>query len=208
MKPSWMFSQAAALLSVCLLALAAAAPLDAAEPVNVKDGKALLTPDNTRLQFVCAHLGDKPDPRTGTFAKFTGAVEADAAAKTVKALSLEIDANSLATEFGKLTAHLKGPDFFDARQYPKASFVGKKFAPSAAAGEVKVTGDLTLHGVTKEISVPVKTAFTGSGLTLTSEFAIDRSEFGMTYGLDKVDKNVTITFVIGEKNKVFSEAGK
>ncbi|MDZ4686734.1 MAG: YceI family protein [Planctomycetaceae bacterium] len=206
--PSWMFSQAAALLSVGVLAAVLTAPVNAAEPVNVKDGKALLAPDNTRLQFVCAHLGDKPDPRTGTFAKFTGAVEADASTKTLKSLSLEIDANSLTTEIAKLTAHLKSPDFFDTREHPKAGFVGKKFMPGAAAGEFKVTGDLTLHGVTKEISVPVKAAFTGSGLTVTSEFAIDRSEFGMKYGLDKVEKNVTITFVIGEKNKVFSEAGK
>jgi len=176
--------------------------------VNVKDGKALLAPDNTRLQFVCAHLGDKPDPRTGTFAKFTGAVEADPATKTIKSLALEIDANSLTTEIAKLTAHLKSPDFFDVRQHPKASFVGKKVAPGAAAGEFKVTGDLTLHGVTKEITVPVKAAFTGSGVTVASEFVIDRSEFGMKYGLDKVDKNVTITFVIGEKNKVFAEAAK
>lgn len=191
--------------SVALLA-AMTSLVNAAEPV--KAGKTALGPDNTRLQFVCPHLGDKPDPRTGTFAKFTGSLESDAAAKTLKALSLDIDTNSIATEFAKLTAHLKSPDFFDTREHPKATFVSKKIAAGKAAGEFVVTGDLTLHGVTREITAPAKATFADGGVTVASEFVIDRSQFGMKYGLDKVDKNVAITFVIGEKNKIFTEAGK
>ncbi|MDP1796919.1 MAG: YceI family protein [Planctomycetaceae bacterium] len=197
-----------ALLGSSIVGMLIALPVHAATPVAVNAGKAALSPENTRLQFVCAHLGEKPDPRTGTFAKFTGTMEADVAAKSLKSLTLDFDVNSLATEFGKLTTHLKSPDFFDTREHPKASFVSKKIAPGTAAGESLVTGDLTLHGVTKSITVPVKTAFAESGITLTSDFAIDRSEFGMKYGLDKVDKKVSLTVVIGEKNKVFAEAGK
>ncbi len=197
-----------ALLGSSIVGMLIALPVHAATPVAVNAGKATLSPENTRLQFVCAHLGEKPDPRTGTFAKFTGTMEADVAAKSLKSLTLDFDVNSLATEFGKLTTHLKSPDFFDTREHPKASFVSKKIAPGTAAGESLVTGDLTLHGVTKSITVPVKTAFAESGITLTSDFAIDRSEFGMKYGLDKVDKKVSLTVVIGEKNKVFAEAGK
>jgi polyisoprenoid-binding protein YceI len=180
--------------------------VQAATPVAVSGGKATLSPENTHLQFVCAHLGDKPDPRTGTFGKFTGTLEADVAAKTIKAVSLDFDATSLNTEFAKLTTHLKSPDFFDTREHPKASFVSKKVAPGAAAGEFQVTGDLTLHGVTKSITLPMKATFANGGVTATSEFTIDRSEFGMKYGIDKVDKKVSLTVVIGEKNKVLSEA--
>lgn len=197
-----------ALLGSTVLGVLMVSPVESATPVAMNAGKAALSPENTRLQFVCAHLGEKPDPRTGTFAKFTGTMEADVAAKSLKSLTLDFDVNSLATEFGKLTTHLKSPDFFDTREHPKASFVSKKIAPGTAAGESLVTGDLTLHGVTKSITVPVKTAFAESGITLTSDFAIDRSEFGMKYGLDKVDKKVSLTVVIGEKNKVFAEAGK
>ncbi len=181
---------------------------EAATPVMVSAGKAALTSDNTRLQFVCAHIGEKPDPRVGTFSKFTGTLEADVAAKTIKSISLDFDTNSIATEFGKLTTHLKGPDFFDTREHPKASFVSKKIVAGSGAGEFQLTGDLTLHGVTKSITAPVKATFAEGGVTLTSEFTIDRSEFGMKFGLDKVEKKVALTVVIGEKNKVFAEAGK
>lgn len=204
----------ASLLGASLFALALLPQLQAADtpaaaaPVAAKDGTAALTPDNTRVQFVCAHRGDKPDPRTGTFAKFTGAAEVDAKAKTLKSLTLDIDANSVTTEFGKLTAHLKSQDFLDTREHPKASFVSKKVTAGAKPGEFKVTGSLTLHGVTKEISAPVQATFTDNGFTLTSNFAIDRTEFGIKYGSDKVENTVAMTFVIGEKNKVFAEAGK
>jgi polyisoprenoid-binding protein YceI len=191
-----------------VLALPLATTIGAATPVALNAGKASLSPENTRLQFVCAHVGAKPDPRTGTFARFTGAIEANLAAKTLQSLSLEFDLNSVTTEFDKLTAHLKSPDFFDVREHPKARFVSKRISPGAAAGEFQVTGDLTLHGVTKEISAPVKATFADGGLALTSEFAIDRSEFGMKYGLDKVEKKVLLTCVVGEKNKVFAEGGK
>ncbi|HET6425498.1 MAG TPA: YceI family protein [Planctomycetaceae bacterium] len=177
----------------------------AATPVPVAGGKAALTPDNTRLQFVCAHLGDKPDPRTGTFGKFTGTLEADPAAKTIKSIALDFDATSLNTEFAKLTTHLKSPDFFDTREHPKASFVSKKITPGSAAGEFQITGDLTLHGVTKSITLPAKATFADGGVTVTSDFTVDRSEFGMKYGLEKVDKKVSLTVVIGEKNKVLAE---
>jgi len=189
-------------------AFAAETPAAAPAPVAAKAGKAALTPENTRLQFVCAHRGPKPEPRTGTFAKFTGVAEVDTQSKSIKSLSLDIDTNSVTTEFGKLTSHLKSPDFFDTREHPKASFISKKVVPGDKAGQFTVTGDLTLHGVTKEIKAPVTASFTNSGFTVTSDFAIDRSEFGMNYGSDKVENTVALTFVIGEKNKVLGEGGK
>ncbi len=191
-----------------LSAMALAAETASPAPVSVKSGKAQLTPENTRIQFVCAHRGPKPDPRTGTFAKFTGTAEVDTKAKELKSVSLDIDTNSLATEIGKLTTHLKSTDFFDTREHPQASFTSKKIVPGAKPGEYTLTGDLTLMGVTKSIKAPATVAVTDSGVTLTSSFAIDRSEFGMNYGADKVENTVSLTVVIGEKNKAFAEAGK
>ncbi len=191
-----------------LAAQAAEAPAARPTPVAVASGKAVLSPENTRLQFVCAHRGPKPDPRVGTFAKYTGSAEVDASSSELKSLSLDIDTNSLTTEFGKLTSHLKTADFFDTREHPKASFVSTKVTSGAQPGEYTITGDLTLHGVTKSIKAPVKVAMQDGGLTLTSNFAIDRSEFGMDYGADKIENTVALTVVIGEKNKLFTEAGK
>ena len=180
----------------------------AASPVAIQSGKATLSPENTHLQFVCAHRrADKPDPRTGTFAKFTGEAEVDAAAKSLKSLNVDIDTNSVSTEFGKLTTHLKSQDFFDTREHPKASFKSTKVTAGAKPGECTITGDLTLHGVTKSIKAPATVTFTDGGFTLNSKFAIDRSEFGMTFGAENVENTVSLTVIVGQKNKVLANAG-
>ncbi len=180
------------------LVLAAQSLALAATPVPVSSGSATLSPDNTKIQFVGTHSGAKPDPRTGGFAKFKGKAEIDAATKSLKAVSVEIDAASLFTEIQKLTDHLKSPDFFEVREYPKATFESTKVT-AGEKGKTLITGKLSLHGVTKEISFPATVAVDAKGLTLTSEFSIDRTQFGMTFGEGKVEPKVSMTVVVGEK---------
>ena len=167
-------------------------------PVPVQAGAVNLTPQNTKIQFVCAHVGAKPDPRKGSFSKFSGKAQIDPATKALKSLSVEIDATSLGTEFDKLTNHLKSPDFFEVRKYPTAKFESTKIAADSTS--TQITGKLTLHGVTKEISFPATVQMTAAGLTLNSEFTIDRSEFGMTYDPSKVENKVALTVSIGQKS--------
>ncbi len=172
------------------------------EPVPIDAGVAALTPDNMKIAFVGTHSGDKPDPRTGGFGKFMGKAEVDSAAKTLKAVSAEIETDSLWTQIEKLTNHLKSADFFDVREHPQAAFKSTRIeASDAAAGSVRITGNLTLHGVTKEISFPATVSISDAGLTLTSKFTIDRSEFGMDFGAGKVENQVSLTVVIGEKTE-------
>jgi polyisoprenoid-binding protein YceI len=158
-----------------------------------------ITPENTRIEFIGTHVGEKPDPRKGRFEKFTGKLDADPTTKKLLAVSLEIDTSSLMTDIDKLTEHLKSPDFFDVREHPKATFESTKIAPSAEGeGLVTITGKLTLHGVTKEITLPA-TVELGESPKLRSEFTIDRSEFGMTFSPDRVENKVALTVVIGEQ---------
>ncbi len=169
------------------------------KPVAIKDGVAELSPENSRIQFVGTHVGEKPDPRVGGFEKFSGRLSADAGAVT--AVSFEIDTDSLWTEIGaKLTTHLKSPDFFDTKEFPEIKFHSNQ-VESTTGGKVSVTGDLTLHGVTKSVLVPAMVTFTDDGVTLVAEFTIDRTEFGISYEPGKVDKTVSLTVVIGEKTQ-------
>jgi polyisoprenoid-binding protein YceI len=170
-----------------------------ATPVPVQGGVVKLTPQNTKIQFVCAHVGARPDPRKGGFAKFAGEIRVDPATKALKSVDIDIDTTSLSTEVGdKLTNHLKSPDFFEVRRYPSAHFESTKIVP--AAGAQQLTGKLTLHGVTKEISFPATVEVGPSGLTLRSEFTIDRLEFGINYDPKKVENKVSLTVVVGEKS--------
>lgn len=179
--------------ALALVALLAGNVSFAADAVSAPGGNAALTPQNTKIQFVCAHVGAKPDPRTGGFSKFSG--KAEIAGKALKAISLDIDANSLTTEFDKLTTHLKSPDFFEVRRYPTAKFESTKIT-SGSAG-TQITGQLTLHGVTKEITIPAKVEVTDAGLNLKSEFTINRLDFGINYDPAKVENQVKLTVAIG-----------
>ena len=179
--------------AVSSFALLAAANCLAGDSVPAPGGTATLSPQNTKLQFVCAHVGPKPDPRTGSFAKFTG--KATIADKALKSISFDIDTASLTTQFDMLTTHLKSPDFFEVRRYPTAKFESTKIAGSSTA--TQVTGKLTLHGVTKEITIPANVEVDGAGLKLTSEFTINRLDYGINYDPKKVENQVKITVNIG-----------
>lgn len=138
-----------------------------------------ITPENTTITFVGTHAPPKEkDPRTGTFEKFSGTAELDAANKQIKSLSVEIDMTSLKTDIEKLTNHLKNPDFLDVEQYPTAKFESTKIE-HGPGGAHTVTGNLTLHGVTKEITFPAKVETPYIVMIFTAEFEIDRMDFGV-----------------------------
>lgn len=166
-----------------------------AAPTAETAGKTIpLSAENTEIQFVCAHVGEKPDPRKGHFSTLTGKATVDGDA--LAAIEIEIDAASLTTEIDKLTDHLKSPDFFDVRKHPKATFKSTSIE-KGESGQVKVTGDLTLLGTTKSISFPA-TVDLVNGLSLKAEFKVDRTEFGMNYGADKVEKLVDLTVTVSK----------
>jgi len=151
-----------------------------------------LTQDNTKIQFVGIHKGDKPDPRTGTFSKLGG--QATLRDGSVQSLHVDIDTDSLTTEIEKLTNHLKSPDFFDVRQHPKATFESTKIEDTGD-GKVTITGNLTMLGKTQEITFPA-TVTTSEGLKLDAEFSIDRTKFGMNFGTDNVGEEVALTIAV------------
>jgi polyisoprenoid-binding protein YceI len=185
----------------CALAVAAAivwqySSSAANAAVPVASGAAALDGANTKVQFVCAHVGPKPDPRKGSFSKLTGKAQADAAAKSLQSVTLEIDVNSLETFDSKLTTHLKSADFFEARSFPSIKFESTKVQPGS--GTVQITGKLTLHGVTKEITIPAKVDVSDAGLKLKSEFSINRLDYGINFDPKKVENKVDLTVSIGE----------
>jgi polyisoprenoid-binding protein YceI len=167
-------------------------------PVPVAGGEADLTPQNSTIQFVGTHIGDKPDPRTGYFTKFTGQLTIDEPNKALTGVAVDIETPSLVTPIQKLTNHLKSPDFFDVRQYPKATFESTGVeATDADAGKYKIIGDLTIRDVTKPITFPATMKLTDAGVVLTSKFKIKRSEFGMSFGPDRVVDDVAMTIIVG-----------
>lgn len=168
-----------------------------AVPLKPSEGgqaEVALSPENTTIQFVGNHTGDDPKPRTGTFTKFDGKVGLKDG--KLSSIVVDIETGSLKTDIEKLTNHLKSPDFFDVRQHPKAKFQSTAIKTDAE-GKVKITGDLTLLGKTKPVSFPA-TVSTKEDFSLKAEFKIDRTQFGMDYGLEGVEKDVEMTVTVGK----------
>lgn len=153
-----------------------------------------LTGDNAKVTFVGTKPGGK---HAGGFAKLSGtATVADGNPGTLK-LDVTIETDSLFSDDPKLTAHLKSPDFFAVKDHPKATFKSTKVEKTAAG--YTITGDLTLLGKTKPVVMPATVTATGNTLTFSSDFSIDRTDWGMSYGQGKVDNKVTLKVVVSAK---------
>ena len=178
---------ARALIALCLAALCAASAAAA-------DTKYALTGENTKLTFV----GKKPEGKhDGGFAKLTGSVTVPDGDLTKLAVALDIDTDSLYSDDAKLTAHLKNADFFDVKNHPKATFKSTKVEKGDKT--YTVTGELTLLGKTKTVRFPASIAATAGGLSVSTAFEIDRTEWGMNYGKGKIEDKVTIGIAVTAK---------
>ncbi len=147
--------------------------------------------DNTKIEFT----GTKKDGKhTGGFKKLSGEVTEDKGWK----ISVTIETDSLFSDDEKLTGHLKNGDFFGVKDNPKATFVSSKIEKGEKEGTMTVTGKLTLLGKEKEISFPAEVK-TGDTFELKADFKIDRTDYGMTYGEGKVDKEVALKVTVKAK---------
>lgn len=113
--------------------------------------------------------------------------------KIVSPSKIEIDMESTWSDNGKLTGHLKNADFFDVPTFPTSSFALTSIEESADGHNI--TGDLTLHGVTKSISFAAKVGVSDSQVTLSAEFFIKRYDFDIVYK-GKVDDLIRDEVVI------------
>jgi polyisoprenoid-binding protein YceI len=134
-------------------------PLLTAALVLASAGTALasdweIDPTHSNAQFSVRHM--MVSTVRGQFGKVTGTVNLDDKDLTHSKVQVTIDASSVDTREPKRDTHLKSPDFFDVAKYPNITFTSTK-VEKGAKGKLKVTGDLTMHGVTKPVVLAVDT---------------------------------------------------
>lgn len=139
-----------------------------------------ITAENSKVEFTGSKVTGKHD---GGFKVFTGNIDLVNGKPEESQVSYEIDMKSVFTDADGLTKHLQTGDFFDVEKYPKASFISTKIAPDSAkgAGNYMITGDLSLRGATKTITFPAKITVDADKVSVESEFAINRKDFGIVY---------------------------
>ena len=152
-----------------------AAGSSTATPTSVGD----VIKEKSSIGFIGAKVTGQ---HIGKFQQFDGRIEY--VGNTPTAINFTIDPASVKTDAEKLDAHLKSADFFDVQKYPTATFVSKSIDPAPSGDAEKthtITGTFTLHGVSKDITFPARVAVTPEGVHATSDFKINRHEWGVSY---------------------------
>jgi len=179
----------AALLGLALIALACNDPskdktkaqtgeAQQASSVSADATKLDIDPATSKIEWTGSKVTASHD---GGFKSFHGTVALAGNDPEKSSVNIDIDTDSLYTEPANLVAHLKSKDFFDVEHFPKATFVSTSVKKGAEKGTHTVTGNLTLHGVTKSIVFPATIKAGTSGVDVDAEFTINRKDFAMVY---------------------------
>jgi len=158
---------------------------------------------HTEVVFSWTHFGfSKP---TAKFMNAVGTLVLDEASPAASAVEVTFAIDGLNTGVAALDGHLKSKDFFDAATYPTATFKSTK-VDVTGKDTAKVTGDLTIHGVTKPVTLDVKLNKIGANMkgVKTAGFSatgqIKRSDFGMGAYVPAVSDEITLV-ITAEANK-------
>jgi len=165
-----------------------------------------IDPEHSSVQFKVRHL--MVSNVKGEFTRFNGVVAIDDQDISRSHVNVNIETASIDTRVAKRDEHLRSADFFDVTKYPAMTFVSKKVA-KAGKGNLKVTGDLTIHGVTREVildvegpTADVKDPWGNIRRGATATTQINRKDFGLTWnkaletGGVVVGDDVTITLEV------------
>jgi polyisoprenoid-binding protein YceI len=166
------------------LALAALAALGALQPVTALAADTyMVDKGHSEALFTIKHLMSRV---TGRFNDFTGTINVDPANPAASSVEFTINTASIDTDNADRDKHLKSPDFFDVEKHPAITFKSTKVTP-AGNNKFNVEGALTMHGVTKQVALPVE--FLGFGKDpwgnekagFAVEATLNRKEFGITW---------------------------
>ena len=189
-----------AAVALAVPAIAQVAMPGAPDVSRVTAGSYKVDPYHTQVVWTLDHLGITP--LSGDFAASGGSLELDPANPSAAKVSVSFDMASMTTLVPGFTKHLLSADLLDAATHPTASFTSTSVA--ATGTSAKITGNLTLKGVTKPVVLDAK--FYGAGANpmskklnvgFTATTTIKRSEFGITYAPavgDEVELEINAAF--------------
>lgn len=144
-----------------------------------------LDPAHSRAEFKVKHM--MISNVKGSFSALSGTLTEDTGDPTRSHVEASIDVSTISTGDEQRDTHLKSPDFFDHEQHPQMTFKSTKIEKKGSE-EYAVTGDLTLHGVTKPVtfavegpSAPGKDPWGNTRIGLSATAKINRKDFGLAW---------------------------
>lgn len=169
----------------------------ASTPVSAEVGAAgsyKIDPDHTTAMFIVSHLGTSN--LVGRFNTVAGNISFNPNGDSK--VEVTIQTNSVDTNHEKRDVHLRGPDFFNVKQYPTMTFVSDKVSYNGKGEPVSISGKLSLHGKTKSVTLDVKPIGAGkdpwggyrAGYDATT--SVKRSDFGMNFMPGGIGNDISI----------------
>ena len=161
-------------------------------------GSYKIDPGHTNVMFSVSHLGFSN--LVGRFNKMEGDISLNP--KGNSKVTVNIKTASVDSNHDKRDTHLRGPDFFNVKQYPVMKFVSDKVSYNAKGEPVEVSGKLSLHGKTKSVTLAVtpigagKDPWGGYRIGYDATTTIKRSDFGMNYMQGGIGDDIQITLNI------------
>ncbi len=156
-----------------------------------------IDPAHTAAQFAVRHMGISTV--RGEFRKVSGSASYDPSDPSKTSLETTIDATSVDTRVDMRDNDLRSANFLDVQKFPTITFKSKK-AEAAGLGKMKITGDLTIHGVTKEVvldvdgpTAPMKDPRGNFHVGASASTTVNRKDFGVSGAPGMVGDEITIT---------------
>ena len=156
-----------------------------------------IDPNHTAAQFSVSHMGISTV--RGAFTKVSGSAQYDPSDPGKTSVEATIDAASVDTRVSMRDDDLRSANYFDVAKYPTITFKSKS-VQAAGEGKLKITGDLTIHGVTKEAvldvegpSAPVTDPRGNTHVGASASTKINRKDFGVGGSSSMVGEEITIT---------------
>lgn len=186
-----------ALLALPLVALSlTSAARDDKRPAPTGSATWSIDPVHSTALFKIKHLGTSWS--YGRFNDISGSLTYDADKVENSKVDIAIKTTSIDTNSGPRDEHLRGPDFFDVKQFPTATFKSKSVTKKGEHG-FTVTGDLTIHGTSKSVSIEMEHTgasnhpIGGPRQGFFGVTTIKRSDFGINYMPDGLSEEVELT---------------
>jgi len=156
-----------------------------------------IDPNHTSAQFSVRHMGISTV--RGDFTKVSGSAQYDPSAPTKASVEATIDAASVDTRVSMRDNDLKSANYFDVEKYPTITFKSKS-VQAAGDGKLKITGDLTIHGTTKEVvldvdgpSAPATDPKGNTHIGASASTKINRTDYGVGSKNPMIGEEITIT---------------
>lgn len=137
-----------------------------------------ITPQNSKIEFTASQITGS---HNGSFGDFAGQVDFNGTPEQSR-VNITIKSDSITADNPDLTKHLKTADFFDVAKFPETTFVSTAIRAGGERGASHtVTGNLTMHGITRSISFPATITVTPDVATVESTFSLNRKDFSLNY---------------------------